>query len=758
MRCHRTVRVITLPRHFRLALFALSASLLAAPALTGQSTPTPLTVEAINGNEPLTGTPPMGIAWSPDGKQLTWLEGGELKAMEIDSGKRSVLVDHARLASLAGASKADPDRSEGMLSYWWSPDGKHLLFDSSGRLWLFDLKNGTAIEMGYTAAESGDNPSFSPNSETIAFVREHGLWIVRPRDQGVAATPVVIAPSQSSAITNGEVDWLYGEELEVKSNYFWSPDSSHIAYLQMSEGNVPEYPLVDWTLTHTKVDKQWYPQPGDPNPEVRLGIIGATGGHTSWIRLPIHEGQDYVPRFGWVDKKTIWFETLSRDNKRRALYFADAFGSRESMQMLEVTDGKFLDMNYDISISGGAIVLTSWKDGYNHIYLYRYDTNNPMSVAASAPKQLTSGSWDVNSVIAVDLAHQQVFYASNETAPLEQQLWQVSFAGERKALTTEAGTHDGDFNRATASGQTAFVDTFSAYLVPPKLRACKTAGECTQLWSSRSMDAYHLQPRLQLETRTRDGITLYSTLMLPEGAQGARSVPLIVNPYGGPTGQTVQNRWGDDFWGNNLLFDELLAQHGFAVLRTDNRGTAGQGRDFAQTANRNFGKVQFEDQIAALDAALEKYPQLDPKRVGWWGWSWGGFFTLYAMTHSDRFAAGVAVAPVTDWRIYDSAYTERYMGLPADEAQAYKDGSVVNTATNLKGRLLLVYGTNDDNVHIVNTVQFVDKLVNAGIPYDLQIFPQKKHEISGSEARTQLFRRILAHFEEYLKQGAASGK
>jgi dipeptidyl-peptidase-4 len=743
-----------LPRRFGFVPFALCVLLLTSPVLIGQSAPTPLTVEAINGSEPLTGTPPAGIAWSPDGKQLTWLEGGELKAMEIDSGKRSVLVDHARLASLAGAGKADPDRSEGALSYWWSPDGKHLLFDSSGRLWLFDLKTGTAIEMGFTVADSGDNPTFSPNGETIAFVREHGLWIVRPRDQGVAATPVVIAPSQSSAITNGEVDWLYGEELEVKSNYFWSPDSSHIAYLQMNEGNVPEYPLVDWTLTHAKVDKQWYPQPGDSNPDVRLGIVGATGGHTSWIRLPIHEGQDYVPRFGWVDKKTLWFETLSRDNKRRALYFADAFGSRESMQMLEVTDGKFLDMNYDISISGGAIVLTSWKDGYNHIYLYRYDSNNPMSAAASAPKQLTSGSWDVNSVIAVDPAHQQIFYASNEATLLEQQLWQVSFAGERKALTTEAGTHDGNF----APDRLTFVDTFSTNLVPPKFRVCKTGGECLDLWTSRSIDAYRLYPRLQLETKTKDGTTLYSTLMLPEGAQGAKSVPLIVNPYGGPTGQTVQNRWGDDFWGNNLLFDELLAQHGFAVLRTDNRGTAGRGRDFAQAAYRDSGKVQFEDQIAALDAALEEYPQLDPKRLGWWGWSWGGFFTLYAMTHSDRFIAGVAVAPVTDWRHYDSAYTERYMGQPTDEPQVYQDSSVVNTAPNLKGRLLLVHGTSDDNVHIVNTVQFIDKLVNAGIPYDLQIFPRKKHEITGSEARSQLFRRVLAHFEEYLKPDAAQWK
>jgi dipeptidyl-peptidase 4 len=749
-----------LPRHFRFAPFVLAALLLAPSALISQSPPTPLTVEAINGDEPLTGTPPAGLAWSPDGKQLTWLEDGELHSFDVATSRTSVLISHARLASLIGATSDEKSSRKEMPSYWWSPDGKHLLFDSSGRLWLFDLKTGTALEIGFTAADSGDNPSFSPNGETIAFVRDHGLWIVRPRDQGVIGTPVAIASSQSVAVTNAEVDWLYGEELEVKSNYFWSPDSSHIAYLQMNEGNVPEYPLVDWTPVHAKVEKQWYPQPGDPNPDVRLGVIGATGGHTSWVRLPIHAGQDYVPRFGWVDRKTLWFETLSRDHKRRALYFADAFGSRDSLQMLEVTDDKFLDDNYDVSVSGGAIVLTSWKDGYNHIYLYGYDTGNPMAAPASAPKQLTSGSWDVHFIAAVDPLHQKVYYASNEASLLDQQLWQVSFTGERNALTTEAGAHDGNFAPAPPSGsdQPAFVDTFSTHLDPPKLRACKTGGTCSELWTSRSLDAYKLHPRLQLETKTKDGATIYSTLMLPEGAHGVKSVPLIVNPYGGPTAQTVLNRWGDDFWGNNLLFDELLAQHGFAVLRTDNRGTAGRGRDFAQAAYRAFGKVQFEDQMTALDAALEKFPQLDPKRLGWWGWSWGGFFTLYAMTHSDRFIAGVSVAPVTDWRSYDSTYTERYLGQPADEPQAYKDSSVINTAANLKGRLLLVYGTGDDNVHIGNTVQFIDKLVSAGIPYDLQIFPRKKHDLAGSEARGQLYRRILMHFEEYLNPDVTPGK
>jgi dipeptidyl-peptidase-4 len=280
---------------------------------------------------------------------------------------------------------------------------------------------------------------------------------------------------------------------------------------------------------------------------------------------------------------------------------------------------------------------------------------------------------------------------------------------------------------------------------PPTLRLCAEPGKCNAFWSTRALEPYHLRAPEQLQVKAHDGTILYATLLLPEGKEEA-SVPLIVNPYGGPGPQTVTNSWG-----GGLLFDELLAQHGFAVLHADNRGTGGRGRAFSQAAYRNFGPVQLEDQLAVVDAALDKYPQLDSERMGWWGWSWGGTFTLYAMTHSDRFRAGVSVAPVTDWRNYDSIYTERYMTLPAEFATGYKNFSVVNSAAKLKGRLLLVHGTGDDNVHIENSVQFIQKLIEADLPYDFQIYPRKTHSIAGPDVRTHLYNRILAHFEQYLK-------
>jgi dipeptidyl-peptidase-4 len=259
-----------------------------------------------------------------------------------------------------------------------------------------------------------------------------------------------------------------------------------------------------------------------------------------------------------------------------------------------------------------------------------------------------------------------------------------------------------------------------------------------------------------LELKAADGVTpLYASLTLPIGAAAAAaSVPLINNPYGGPGTSTILNRWG----GAGHDFDELLAEHGFAVLHVDNRGMGKRGRSFEQACYHDFGQVQLADQLTAIDQVLAMYPQLDKKRLGWWGWSWGGTFTLNALTHSNRFRAGVSVAPVTDFRNYDSIYTERYLGLPAENAKVYDNAAVVETASRLKGHLLIVHGTGDDNVHMENTIQFIQKLVEADIPYDLQLYPRKTHSIAGPEARTHLYSRILEQFEMYLKPDREAGE
>ncbi len=732
------------------AVSALSFSIL--PLVAGQEPPKPLTpakrltVEAIYGHGPLIGQPPEELTWSPDGQHLTYMDGGELVDMDPGSGKAHVLVSRAKLAALKGAEASENDRDHraryGMASYLWAPDSAHLLFDSNGRLWLYDLRNGTGVEVGFSGTASGDDPKFSPDGQLISFVRNQGLAVVQLKFPGQPA--ISVAPA-SSAILNGGVDWVYEEELETRSNYFWSPDSKRLAYLQMNETNVPIYPMTDWLLTHAVAYAQPYPQPGDPNPVVRVGVVGALGGKTEWVRLPIQPGQDYIPRFGWVDSKTLWIETLSRDQKHRDLYFAD-LSTGHAHPVLQLSDEKFFDDKYDVTVGDGFIVLTQWNDGHNHLYLYSYNEVDLDRTTAKLERQLTQGDFEVGEVARVDPLGKVIDYASNEGSPLDQQLWQVNFNGERKQLTTGAGTHSGKF----APAGIPFVDQQSARMQPPAFSLCKAAGKCSVFWTTQALEPYQLRTPKQLEVKAHDGTTLYATLLMPELLEPAEaftaSVPLIVNPYGGPGSPGVVNRWND-----NLLFDELLVQRGFAVLHTDNRGMGGRGRDFAQAAYHDFGPVQLEDQLTVVDAALAKYSQLDPKRLGWWGWSWGGAFTLYAMSHSDRFRAGVAVAPVTDWRDYDSIYTERYLSQPSEFPEGYREFSVVNSASKLKGRLLLVHGTGDDNVHIANSVQFIQRLIDAQIPYDLQIYPRKTHSLAGPVVRTHLFNRILAHFEQYLK-------
>ena len=720
-----------------------------------------LTVADIFQHGDPTGEPPKGIQWAPDGGRVTYIDNSNNDLMQLHAatGQLSVLVSHAKLSALAASHSMDERDKDHraryhQASYLWAPDSKHLLFDSDGQLFLYSLDNRTAIDIASTGTGSGDDPKFSPNGQFISYVRDHNLYLHRFKEQTVEQP---LTNTHEDTLLNGEVDWVYEEELDVRSNYFWSPDSARIAYLQMNEINVPQYPLVDWIPVHATTDHQRYPQPGDANPDVRVGVVRTQGGKTVWIKLPSESGVDsggYIPRFGWVNPGTLWIETLPRDHKRRSIYFADAQLGGVRLAYTE-TDEKFFAESYNVQFTDGDFYLTSWRDGHTHIYRYSFDKNQPQSGGptplAHLEKQITSGDYEVGAIESVNDSANALYYISNEGNPLEQQVWSVKMDGTgKRQLSTKPGFHEPVF----APQSPTYVDTFSDRATPPAVSLCH-APECKAFWTSKPLQGIQLPTTESLELKAADNATtLYAELVLPADKTSPGTVPLIVNPYGGPGVQTVRNAWS----AREGLFDYVLAAHGFAVLHVDNRGMAGRGRDFEQAAYRNFGPVQLSDQLAAIDRVLAKYPQLDKDRLGWWGWSWGGTFTLNALTHSDRFRAGVSVAPVTDWRNYDSIYTERYMSTPAENPSGYRDDSVVNSAKNLHGHLLLVHGTGDDNVHIANSIQFIQKLIDADIPYDFQVYPRKTHSIAGPEARTHLFSRILAHFELYLKNAPEAGK
>jgi dipeptidyl-peptidase-4 len=736
------------------SVLALVPVLTFSALLAGQTPPSkPWTVADIWRKTPLTGKPPGDMSWAPDGSKATYIsDDGDLMQVDAASGKLSVLVERAKFASLNSSAMNEKDKDHraryGQANYTWDPDSKHLLFDTSGSLFLFSTDNGVGVQVGTTGAGSGDDPKFSPDGSRISFLRNHNLFVHELKSSGEATA---LTRTHEDTLLNGEVDWVYEEELDVRSNYFWSPDSRHLVYLQMNEESVPSYPITDWIPTHASVDHQRYPQPGDPNPVVKLAVVDAGNGRTNWIKMPT-QADDYVPRFGWVNRKVIWFETLSRDHKHKGIYFVDP-QSGAGYQVFNQTDDKFFDETYDVTFVGdNSFLIVSWRDGHTHIYRYTFNAANPTGGEAHLDRELESGDYEVESIKNVDTSTNTVYYLSNEGDPREEQLWAVKLDGTGKRKVTEtAGSHDPNF----APGKTVYLDKASSTMSPMAISLCHDGQGCTSVWKPKPIEGYPMIAPQQLELKAADGkTTLYATLLLPAAMTSPASVPLIINPYGGPHAQTVHDDWG----GATFLFDQLLAQNGYAVLHVDNRGMGNRGRDFEQAAYHNFGPVQLEDQLAAIDQALQKYPQLDRNRQGWWGWSWGGTFTLYAMTHSDRFKAGISVAPVTDWRNYDSIYTERYMGRPADNPEGYKENSVVTHAEDLKGHLLLVHGTGDDNVHMENSIQFIQKLIDADIPYDLQLYPRKTHSIAGPEARTHLFNRILQHFDMYLKNAAGPAK
>lgn len=731
-----------------LFIIILTSLSLAQPPQQSQE----ITIPAIFAQGSLTGQVPETIKWSPDGNKVSYIlrdeqgENAQLYYIDVATGKPAVLVASEKLAALAPPVTNIKDERErerrtrySVAGYHWALDSKHILFDANGQLWLYALDGGQAVPLSSSGDDLGD-PKFSPDGKRLSYLRKHNL-LVRPVG-GSGETALTRETDQN--LLDGEVDWVYEEELDVRSNYFWSPQGSRIAFLQMDETRVPSYPITDFLPQHPTISEEKYPKVGDPNPQVRVGVVSSTGGNVRWIDLT-SEKDMYIPRFGWVTENVLWAMVLNRPQNQLDLYFADLNSGKVRRVLTETSDAWIdVDDNFKILKSGDKFIWSSWRDGYTHLYLYSFDKNNPLAADAKLLNQITKGNFEVFSIEGLEENSGTIYFIANPRNDRQRHLCSVSLDGSNFQVLTagQPGTHDTSF----APDSRYYIDDFSALLTPPVLSFCRTGGSCNVFWRSKSIDGYHLIAPQWVDFTADDGTILHGLLYLPPDSAG-KKIPLILNPYGGPHAQFVADHWSV---GNNLLFNQLLMKDGIAVLQVDNRGMAGRGKKFTAAIQHNFGEVELKDQLAALDQALQKFPQLDGSRLGWWGWSYGGFMTLNALTHSDRFKAGVAVAPVTDWHDYDSIYTERYEGLvPAQEA-AYKKSSPVNFADRLHGHLLEVHGTSDDNVHMQNTIQMINNFIRAEKQFDLVLYPGKTHSISGQVARTHLFTRIRAFFNQEL--------
>jgi dipeptidyl-peptidase-4 len=728
-----------------------------------------LTIEAIFAEGSITGRAPETIQWMPDYTKFSFIqrddsgEHGDLWSVDATTGAKRLLVNETRLATLAPSlAKIKDEREIERITryhvdpYHWAPDSQHLLFVPHGQLWLYSLDTGTAVQISSSSDPSSD-PKFSPDGSRLAYVRKHNLY-VRPvsgdtekqltRDKDDKEKDR--EKEKDGNQLNGEVDWVYAEELGVRSNYFWSPDGKSIAYLHMDETRVPTYPITDWMPTHPTVDIERYPKAGDPNPVVRLGVVSATGGDTKWISLTDNP-ETYIPRFGWVRDGILWAEVLNRGQDYLDLYFIEAHSGRSRKVLTEFTPLAWVNVNDDMRIlkSGDRFLWSSWRDGTTQLYLYSFDKENPIAYDAKLERQLTKGDFEMLGVEGVDEDAGVVYFTCNENDPRERQLYAVKLDGSSfEPVSEEDGTHHPIF----ADDGKHYVDEFSALMTPPRTSICDTDGNCKMIWNSRSVDDYGLTAPEFLEFKADDGTTLYGELLLPPATAAGAKIPLIVNIYGGPAAQLVTNSWQENWVGASGLFHQVLAQQGFAILTVDNRGTPNRDRKFMTAVRHQFGGVELKDQLAALDQLFTQYPHLDRSRVGIWGWSNGASMTLYAMTHSNVFKAGAAVAPVTDWRNYDSIYTERNNGLPTDKTStSYVDLNLPKVADKLQGSLLLAHGTGDDNVHFQNSIQMVEALVKAGKQFRFMVYPNKTHSIRGADDRAHLFHMIEDHFEHELK-------
>ncbi|MGO9168829.1 MAG: DPP IV N-terminal domain-containing protein, partial [Candidatus Sulfotelmatobacter sp.] len=531
---------------------------------------------------------------------------------------------------------------------------------------------------------------------------------------------------------------------EVRSNYFWSPDSKEIVFLHMDETRVPTYPITNWIPTHPTVDNEKYPKVGDANPAVKLGVVNADKGKVRWISLT-NDTEAYIPRFGWVRDGVLWAEVLNRNQDKMDLYFVDAKSGRSRIVLTETTPGSWIDFEHvEVRFlnSSGAFLWPSWRDGHKHLYLYSFDQQNPMGVEAKLERQLTQGDFEVLGIEGVDEAAGTVFFLANPGDPRQQHICSVKLDGTGwQQLTHEEGMYSGNFSEDGKH----YAQTFMGPLTAPRISLCTVGAACAPVWQARDEVAeYGLRAPKFLEFKAEDGTTLYGRLLLPPETPASGKIPLIVNIYGGPGAQTVLKEPTNPF-------DEILARKGFAIFSVDNRGTPGRDRKFQAAIRHEFGAIELKDQLTALDQLFAQYPQLDKDRMAIWGWSNGGSMTLYAMTHSDRFRAGVAVAPVTDQINYDTIYTERYLGQLKDDPAGYRGSDVTSAAANLHGALLIAHGTGDDNVHFQNSVQMIDALIKAGKQFRLMIYPNKTHGIAGSDARDHLFHMMEDHFERELK-------
>ena len=723
----------------RLALFALMTVATALPAHAEK-----LTLEAITGSAPLSGPTLTKPQIAPDGTRVTFLRGKDrdrnrldLWEYDIASGQTRLLVDSSVVLPgeevLSDEEKARRERQRiaalsGIVDYQWSPDGKALLFPLGGELYFYDLtKSGRdAVRKLTNGGGFATDPKISPKGGFVSFIRDRNLWVI----DLTSGEEVQLTRDGSDTIGNGVAEFVADEEMDRHTGYWWAPDDAAIAFARIDETPVPVQKRYEVYPDRTEVVEQRYPAAGDHNVRVQLGVIAPkTGARPQWIDL----GKDpdiYLARVDWRDPQRLTFQRQSRDQKKLELIETTLTNGTPRTLVTE-TSTTWVPLHNDLRfLKDGRFLWSSERSGFEHLYIASED--------GSTLTALTQGEWVVDGLLEIDETAGLAYVSGTRDGATEAHVYAVPLSGgEPRRLTQAPGMHAATFARNAS----VFVDSWSSDTTLPQIELFKADGtKLATLLVNDVSDATHPyakyraahQPTAYGTLTAADGTTpLHYSLIKPAGFDPKKQYPVVVFVYGGPAAQTVTRAWPGR---SDSFFNQYLAQQGYVVFSLDNRGTPRRGAAFGGALYAKQGTVEVDDQLRGV-AWLKSQAFVDPARIGVYGWSNGGYMTLMLLAkHSEAYACGVAGAPVTDWALYDTHYTERYMDLPKANEAGYREASVFTHVDGIgAGKLLLIHGMADDNVLFTNSTKLMSELQKRGTPFELMTYPGAKHGLRGSD-------------------------
>jgi dipeptidyl-peptidase-4 len=731
-------------------LIVLSGSSLVAQE-KGKKEPPRLTIERIFQSHEFD-VQGASVKWLPDGSGYTTWEdskdtpgGRDLVRHDPETGKQEVLVPAAHLIP---PRESSPIHVE---DYALSKDGGWLLIftnskrvwrrNTRGDYWVLDRATRELRKLGGDAAPSSlMHAKLSPVGPRVAYVRENNIYVEGLIDNRITK----LTQSRSTDEINGKFDWVYEEEFDLRDGFRWSPDGVAIAYWQINTEGMREYPLVDTTDSlYPRITPIKYPKVGERNAACRVGLVSAGGGETLWLQLG-DPRENYVAFMEWSGPNEIVLQEFNRlQNDVSLLHVSLPAMARGAERILFEHDDAWIDLQDKLHWTHDQkeFLWLSERDGWRHIY--------KVGRSGGAPTLITLGDFDVIQIVGIDKKSARVYFTASPDNATQKYLFRVGLDGKgRERLTPhdQPGTHDYE---VSPDGRWA-VHHYSSANAPPVVELIRLPGhERVKLFTDNAALRKKLDELEPVKTEffrvdIGDGVTLDGWCILPPHFDPKGKYPLLVHVYGEPAAQTVLDRWS----GGNHAWHRMLAEQGYVVMSFDNRGTpAPRGRAWRKAIFHKIGIVAPGDQAAAVRAVLKQRPYLDPQRVGVWGWSGGGSMSLHAIfKYPDLYSTAISIAPVANQRLYDTIYQERYMGLPGDNVEGYIQGSPMTFAHQLKGNLLIIHGTGDDNCHYQGTEALINELIRHDKPFTMMAYPNRSHSISEGQNTTLHLRRLMTRY------------